>query len=259
MILVGLDVFEMDSFVQFRYDLPVVYVNFVGLPVSDYFQGRYNDAPDEIKWFKQLEAPYVQQILNYEWETTPMEFIPEDTRMRRMYHMKLRAWPPLGITREMWWTKRRDQSFALAFDAATKNEILINSTSLGISGDKSYDMSYFLQSHQFMSKGWCSKCANDDDEVFMFRQLNGYRPKGIRLLVQKHSYLKFTSSNIRNTIDRDIRDKKIFIIDASTVGEIPSYTGGYAPILIAKLEGNKLRTGLSLTDILYFYSNDQTR
>ena len=41
MMLIGLDVHEGGTVRTFRYDLPVTYVNFIGLPESNYFQQDY--------------------------------------------------------------------------------------------------------------------------------------------------------------------------------------------------------------------------
>jgi len=60
------------------------------------------------------------------------------------------------------------------------------------------------------------------------------RPKGIKLLKNNDPELKFPAS-VRRTINNDIRQKKIFIVDASAVLDIPTFQLNYAPILVLKL------------------------
>ena len=175
MILVGLDVHENDEISHFRFDLPVTYVNTIGLPTTTYFQGR--STPAEIKWFKDKETPYVLQLLNYEWDKEAMANAPD---LKRMYHFKInRNAAPIGIPRELFWNKRRDKSFQHSFDVANEAEAAINNTTTdnNTTSDKSYDMADFLLTPQFRAKGWCKECADDSDEVFVFRQLNGYRKR----------------------------------------------------------------------------------
>ena len=175
MLLVGCDIHEKDKVTHFRYDLPVTFLNTVGLPVSHYFQGDFarqdfTPAP-EIEWFKAKEEPYVKKLLAYDWETAPMENIPD--KYTRMYHLKIAKRPPIGVSRELFWNKRRDDGFKSSFQVVKLAEQAI--LDAGNLDDKSYTMEDFLLTPPFIAKDFCRECAKDDDETFVFRQLNGYR------------------------------------------------------------------------------------
>ena len=75
--------------------------------------------------------------------------------------------------------------------------------------------------------------------------MNGYRPKGIKLLrrLPEEYELKIPGGRSgRQDFLRDMRDQKLFIVDATAVGKLPSgFARNYAPLLILKLERrNKL-------------------
>ena len=57
-----------------------------------------------------------------------------------------------------------------------------------------YDTDLLMKTPAFKYRGICKKCEKDNDETFVFRQINGYRPKGIKLLKEKLSWLQFPSS-----------------------------------------------------------------
>jgi len=176
MSLVGLDVYESDYISQFRFDLPVTSINFVGLPNSHYFQGDFTPqsfvpAP-EIAWFKTKETGYVSQLLKYEWDSDPEQNAPKD--LKYLHHLKSKpAQQPVGVPRELFWKARRDQTFGKNLRFAQRGADAIERS--GNFGDKSYSMQDFLKTRAFNAKGYCTKCAEDSDEVFVFRQLNGYR------------------------------------------------------------------------------------
>ena len=51
-----------------------------------------------------------------------------------------------------------------------------------------------MKSPDFKYRGICKTCEEDNDETFVFRQINGYRPKGIKLLKEKLPWLQFPRS-----------------------------------------------------------------
>ena len=163
--------------------MPLVFANFVGLPVSHYFQSDHTartqierakwkrgQYPAGIKWFKDLEIPYVTKVLGYEWETKPMEQLDPSMQLKRLYHLKLAPRPPIGISREIFWTNRRNAGFAKAFQVAAENAEMVMQR--GRFNDKNYKMTDFLLSDQFKLKGYCQECVKDeDDEHFVWRQV----------------------------------------------------------------------------------------
>jgi len=250
LIFNGMNVYEHGQVTEFRYGLPIPFLNTLGLPQAHYFQGEdvaKNDAqrlqwlnpndpgPPDVAWFKNLELPYVKKLLNYNWETEPMPDL-QNPNLLRMFHFKPSAVPPFMIPRELFWEQRRDASFKKQFEIAKQNTVLIQTKQ----DTHHYDTDILMKTPAFKYRGICKKCEKDNDETFVFRQINGYRPKGIKLLKEKLSWLQFPSS-MQGTIDRDISNKKIFIIDCSVLSKLTNWEPGYAPTLILKLENRRLR------------------
>merc|ERR1719245_1409524 len=97
--------------------------------------------------------------------------------------------PDNGIPRELFWGRRRQQNFVQSLaDAEMNSDLVRNNRSISSTG---FEMAQLLQISKMKYLGSCEECEKDDDKSFVFRQLNGYRPKGIKLLTKKLPYLKF--------------------------------------------------------------------
>ena len=88
---------------------------------------------------------------------------------------------------ELFWTKRRDVDFAKSFSDAGANAMQVIMQNQGRMEDKNYTMDDFLLTEPFKLRSYCERCVVDDtDQHFVWRQVNGYRPKGIKPREQYH-------------------------------------------------------------------------
>lgn len=100
LIFNGMNVYEHGHVTEFRYGLPIPWLNTLGLPQAHYFQGEDiakddsqrlqwlnpNDpGPPDVAWFKNLELPYVKALLNYTWETEPMPDLKNPNLLRTLF------------------------------------------------------------------------------------------------------------------------------------------------------------------------------
>ena len=126
----------------------------------------------KVQWAIKLEKRYREQM-RYEW----IDKMPDiNSNLRNFYHSNMTETENGRIRSELFWTSRRSDAFGDSFSRARENfrEIERNTSMSGISCSK-FSHGDMLLTEPYKKKSTCSDCADESDEIFVFRTVNGYR------------------------------------------------------------------------------------